>query len=148
MSALFSAVASILVLAGLAWATRRLLRLPVCPICIGVAGTWLWMLIARELGIAVDTAMLAILLGGSVAGIAFQLEKYLSPARSPALWKALSLPAGFAAAYGIAAQQWLVFALSSVVSVLLAGLFFSRPAVPQPASETVEDLKRRMQQCC
>lgn len=41
----------------------------------------------------------AMLLGGSVAGIAYQVEQRLPLERSPLLWKILFIPAGFVAAY-------------------------------------------------
>jgi len=80
------AVVSVLGITALAWAARRLLAAPVCPICAGVAGTWLWMLAGRELGYAADATVLAILLGATVAGSAYQLEKRLPPGRSRLLW--------------------------------------------------------------
>src|SRR3990172_8674039 len=92
MTAILATTFSILAISGVAWAAKRMLRVPVCPICLGVGGTWLWMLIGRSLGYAVDATMLAILLGGSVAGIAYQLERRLPQGRSPLLWKILFIP--------------------------------------------------------
>jgi len=106
MAAILITTLSILAIAGAAWAAKKWLRVPLCPICLGVGGTWLWMLIGRSLGYSVDAAMLSILLGGSVVGIAFQVERRLPQGRSPLLWKTLFIPAGFAAAYALAAAQW------------------------------------------
>ena len=143
-----AATVSILAISGLAWAAKKLLRVPLCPICLGVGGTWLWMMIGRSLGYAVDATMLSILLGGSVAGIAYQVEKRLPPGRSPLLWKTLFIPAGFLAAYGLAASQWALFGVTSGVLVLLTA-FFLLPASAQGAeNETVEELKKKMQNCC
>ena len=44
--AIILAVASIVVITVATSAVRKLLPFRVCPICTGVAGTWLWMLIA------------------------------------------------------------------------------------------------------
>ena len=104
---------SILAIAAAAWAAKKLLRIPVCPICFGVGGTWLWMVIGRSLGYAVDASMLSILLGASVAGIAYQVEKRLPRGRSPLLWKTLFIPCGFVAAYALASPQWTLFAVTS-----------------------------------
>lgn len=148
MTAILTTTLSILAISGLAWAANRWLRVAVCPICLGVGGTWLWMLIGRSLGYAVDPTMLSILLGGSVVGIAYQLERRLPRGRSPLLWKALFIPAGFVAVYALAASQWTLFAVMSVVLVLLTAYFLVPPATSGEQSETVEELKKKMQRCC
>lgn len=148
MTAIPTTIFSILAITGLGWAAKKMLRIPVCPICLGVGGTWLWMVIGRSLGYAVDTTMLAILLGGSVAGIAYQIEKRLPQGRSPLLWKTLFIPAGFVAAYALAAPQWALFAMVSVALVLLTAFFLLPPGASGEASDTVEELKKKMQNCC
>jgi len=148
MTAILTTTFSILAIAGLAWAVKKMLRVAICPICLGVGGTWLWMVIGRSLGYAVDTTMLAILLGGSVAGIAYQLEKRLPQGRSPLLWKTLFIPAGFAAAYALALPQWTLFAMVSVALVLFTAFFLLPPGGAGEESETVEELKRKMRECC
>jgi len=148
MTSILVAISSIFAIAGAAWAARRLSRIPVCPICIGVAGTWLWMLIARSLGYAVDTTILSMLLGGSVVGIAYLVEKRLPQGRSPLLWKTLFIPVGFVAAYGLATTQWILFAVTGAVLVSLAAFFLAQSAASGAPSETVEELKKKMQQCC
>lgn len=148
MTVILTTTVSIFAIAGLAWAAKKLLRAPVCPICLGVGGTWLWMVIARSFGHAVDPAMLAILLGGSVAGIAYQVEKRLPQGRSPLLWKTLFIPAGFVAAYGIAVSQWALFGVTGGALVVLTVFFLVSPGASVEPSETVEELKRKMKQCC
>jgi ABC-type proline/glycine betaine transport system permease subunit len=148
MTALLTATVSILAISGVAWAAKKRLRAPVCPICLGVGGTWLWMVIGRSLGYAVDSSMLAILLGGSVVGIAYQVERRLPQGRSPLLWKTLFTPAGFVAAYALVEPHWILFAVTSAALVLLSVFFLVPPAAREEQSETVEDLKKKMQQCC
>lgn len=148
MTAILATIFSILAISGMGWAAKKMLRIPLCPICFGVGATWLWMLVARSLGHAVDTTILAILLGGSVAGIAYQVEKRLPPGRSALAWKTLFIPPGFVAAYALAAPQWILFALTSVALVLLTAFFLLPPAAAGEQSETVEELKKKMQQCC
>ena len=93
---------SILGIAALVWTVNRLSKTLWCPICVGVAGTWLWMIVARYAGVSIDPTMLAILLGGSVAGTAYLLEKHLPQDRSKLLWKTLFIPIGFIASlYGM-----------------------------------------------
>lgn len=136
------------VLALLAWLAGKVSRLPVCPVCVGVAGTWLWMLGARLGGFAVDSTMLAILLGASAVGIAQWIENRMPLGRSPLLWKALALPAGFAAAYGLAAELWFVAAAATAALALLVALFLRprRAAAGDPA--VIAQLEERMKKCC
>lgn len=139
---------SILAIAVVVWLATLALRVRLCPICLGVGGTWLWLLGARFLELGVDTSMLPILLGGSVAGTAYLLEKHLPAGRSGLLWKTLFIPIGFVAAYGLAAPHWGVFAGASVALLVLGGIFFR----PQPSrgedSAVVANLKQRMKDCC
>ena len=148
MSTILLTIASIFAIAGLAWTAKRLLRVPLCPICLGVGGTWLWMLLARELGYAVDATMLAILLGGSVAGIAYLVEKRLPRGRSALLWKTLFIPPGLVAAYALALAHWVLLGTMSVALILLTAYFLIAPDASSVQSETVEELKKKMQECC
>lgn len=148
MTIVLVTIASILALAGLAWAAGRLLRIPLCPICTGVAGTWLWMLVARHFGFAVDTAMLSTLLGGSVAGLAYQLEKRLASGCSPLLWKTLFIPAGFAAVYALAQAHWALLAAALLVLVLLTAYFLVPRGRAAASSAAVQDLESKMKNCC
>jgi len=148
MTAILATTASILAITGVAWAAKRLLRLPLCPICLGVGGTWLWMVAAREFGYTVDATMLAILLGGSVAGIAYQVEKRLPAGRSALLWKTLFIPLGFVAAYALAAPRWALLGTVSVALLVLTAFFMMAPGAPTAESEQVEELKKKMQECC
>lgn len=139
---------SILVITGLAWLARKILPFSICPICVGVAGTWLWMLTGRLAGLEVDTSMLAILLGGSVVGIGDQLEKHLPQGRSPLLWKMLFLTIGFVAAYGLAVAHWRFLAMAIIALLLLTALFFMPRHQPEKNNAVVEKLKEDMKKCC
>jgi len=142
------AVVSIFALAGLAWLAGKALRFPLCPICFGVAGTWLWMLGARFAGFPVDATMLAVLLGASVVGIAAQLETRLPRGCSPLLWKTLTLPVGFIAAYGLVAERWIVAAIAVSALVLLAALFLLPRRLAGTDEAVVKKLEQEMKKCC
>lgn len=148
MTIILITIVSILAITGLAWLTRKILPFPICPICVGVAGTWLWMLAGRLAGLEFDISMLAILLGGSVVGIADQLEKHLPQGRSPLLWKTLFLPAGFVAAYGLAVPHWNLLAMAMVALLLLTTIFFVPRRQPEQNNAVVEKLKEDMKKCC
>jgi len=139
---------SILAITGFAWLAGKILPFRVCPICVGVAGTWIWMLAARLAGFAFDASMLAILLGGSVVGLAYQLETHLPQGRSPLLWKTLFLPIGFVAAHGLAAPQWSLLAMAVAALLLLTAVFFMPRRHAEKYSAAVEKLEREMKKCC
>lgn len=148
MNAVAPALVSIWLLAGLAWLARRTLRLSVCPICVGVAGTWLWMLVGRQFGIGVDTSMLPLLLAGSVVGIAYQLDRYLPAGRSVALFKSVAIPLGLAAAYALEQSLWGLLAAMVAALLVVAAALFRSAGQAAPASDAVEALKKQMKQCC
>jgi len=148
MEPLLIALASILAIAAAAWAARRWLGAPVCPLCVGVGGTWLWLLAARELGFAIDTTVLAVLLGGSVAGLAGQLEKRLPAARSPLAWKALFIPPGFVVAHALVTQRWLLAAGVALALAALSAWVLAAPRAEREDSEQVDALTRKMKNCC
>lgn len=147
MTTILAAIASMLALTALAWLARKASRWPVCPICVGVAGTWLWLLVARTAGLAVEPAVLAMLLGASVLGGAQWVEARLPAGRSPLLWKALALPAGFAAAYGLVAQRWIEATLAALALAVLAAMFV-RPRGARGDAAVVAQLEERMKKCC
>ena len=139
---------SILVLTGLAWLASRGLRVSVCPICIGVGGTWLWMIGARLAGFAIDATMLAVLIGGSVVGVAYQIEKRLPQGRSQLLCKTLCFPAGFAAAYAIVVEHWGLALTAGVLLALLSALFLLPHRFSRTDDESVGKLEKQMKECC
>lgn len=148
VTTILAVLASIWAIAGLAWVARGRLSFPVCPICVGVGGTWLWMASARHFGLAIDASMLAVLVGGSVVGIAYQLERRLPEGRSPLAWKALFMPAGFVAAYGLAAAHWILFTAGAIGLALVALVFLRGPRAPESRSAAVEKLEEQMKRCC
>ncbi len=159
---------SILAITGLTWLLNRILPFKICPICAGVSLTWLWMLAAKFLGYEIDLLILAMLMGGSVVGIAYQIEKKLlarrslaRPAepwrsggeggpdgRSPLLWKTLFIPVGFVAAYGILMQWWSVFLVSIIFLLQIAFIFLSPKKESRGRNQKVGELEEKMKNCC
>ncbi len=143
---------SILAITGLLWLLNRIQAFKICPICAGVSGTWLWMLAAKFLGFQIDLIIPAMLMGGSVVGIAYQLEKKLPAASSgwqtPLLLKTLFIPAGFIAAYGILVQWWIVFLVALVFLLLASFLFLFSGNKPSSQKEAVKELEKKMKDCC
>ena len=148
VTTIIATLASVWAIAILAWAAGKRLPFAVCPICVGVGGTWLWMAGARLAGLSVDPAMLAVLLGGSAVGIAYALEKRLPPRRSPVLWKALFIPTGFVAAFGVAVPHWLALVAGLAGLSLLALVFLLSKRTGEASSAAVESIEEQMKRCC
>lgn len=149
------AAASIFILTAAVRLAGKLLPVKVCPICAGVSLTWLWILTGIYLGkleALLWMPIAAVALGGSVVGIAYQLEKRLprenNSWRTPLLWKSLFIPPGFAAAYGLAAQSWIAAAAGAALAAIAASVFFARRTQSGPKDATVADLEEKMKECC
>lgn len=148
MTSLLIAIVSMFALGLLGWLAGKVSRLPVCPVCVGVAGTWLWMIAARFTGFAVDTTLLGILMGASVVGFAQAIETRLPPGRSTLAWKALALPAGILAAAGIAGEHWGLAGAAGAALALLAAMALRQQDAGRSDSAVVSELEERMKKCC
>ncbi len=144
-------IASILGITAFVRLVNRVLPLRICPICAGVSGTWLGLIAAYFLGYPIDLIIPALLMGGSVVGIAYQLEKKLLAEsagwRSPLLWKMLFIPAGFVAAYGILVQQWSIL-IAALIFLLWLSFLFIAPRTNVNKNKKVEELEEKMKNCC
>jgi hypothetical protein len=69
--------------------------------------------------------------------------------RSAKLWKALALPLGCAAAYGVVVEQWVLAGAGLLLLAALAALF-RLPAARASAADAavVSQLEERMKKCC
>jgi hypothetical protein len=122
-------------------------RFAICPVCVAVAGTWIAMVFARFLGLAIDPVLLAVLIGASAVGITDAIERRLPPRRSPALSKLILLPPGLVAAYGVATGQWAMAAFG--VGLFAVGMaFFLRPVSSPRDEAAVRRLEEQMKRCC
>ncbi len=126
----------------------------VCPICVGVSGTWTWILIGIYFG-SLETEnwklMAAILMGGSVVGIAYQLAVKIRPEKVMA-WKVLFIPAGFILAYNLIYFSWVYLTLSAAIIFLLLLIFLIWPVSSivhsKNNSQNIEGLEDKMKNCC
>ena len=140
-------IASILSITLLVFWVNRLKLVPitVCPVCAGVSGTWLWMLAAYYLQFSLPEWVLTMLMGGSVVGIAYTLEKKIPSGKSLLLWKTLFIPAGFATVYGIVFVQWKAL-IPAVLAIGFTVLyFFSRDG---KNNKKVDYLEEKLKDCC
>lgn len=122
MIILVIAILSIFLLAGVAWLVKWISNIAViCPVCVGVSGTWLWIVAGMYFGwLEAESWKLiaALAMGGSVVGIAYQAEKRLASRCSPMLWKMLFIPTGFVLAYSILSWWWTGVAVSAALCVV------------------------------
>ena len=143
-------VASILGITVLVRLAEKILPFKVCPICAGVFLTWTGMLTANFLGYQVPLVIPAFLMGGTVVGIAYQLEKKYSASSTDArlLLKALFIPAGFVAAYGILLQLWAAALLAIAFLFLISLVFLSPNGKADPHGSATEEIEKKMKDCC
>jgi|SRR3989338_4466661 len=150
--AIFTAITSIFVITALIWGLNKILPFKICPICAGVAGTWLWIVVGIYVGL-LETEnwrlIAAIAMGGSIVGIAYQTEKHLAENRSPFAWKILFIPTGFIAAYGIISLQLTAFVAAIILLGALALRFIKKPRRQAAQNgKKIEELKNKMENCC
>lgn len=156
---LFIVIGSIFAIAGIAWLANKILPLRfrsgrafrICPICAGVAGTWLWMLGGMFIGVLPASnfqLLTSILMGGSVVGIAYQIEKRLL-AGYTMLFKLLFIPAGFIAVYSFLSYRWFVLVPAMVFLAIVAWGFLNGAGNDKNRKgKAVGELEKKMEDCC
>jgi len=149
---LTTTLASIGALTALAWALRRAVLPRLCPLCTGVAGTWIGLLAAHGAGVALDLRLPALLLGGSVVGLAGLGETALA-GRAPGAvlaWKTAFVVAGFATAYALLLPVWPGVAAGAALLAALLWLPWRRsPAsLPDAGPSRRQELVAQLKNCC
>ena len=141
-------IISIFIIGFLVWLANHFLPFRICPICAGVSGTWIWLLTGYFMGYQIDLIIPAMLMGGSVVGLAFQLGEKLDHGKSLILWKTLFIPTGFVLAYSILFKEWLVFFVILVFLLVITYLFLSKDGSKKLDKEKIDELKNKMDKCC
>ena len=152
------AILLILLITLAVWGLSKAIAIKICPACVGVSGTWLLLMLGVLTGILDPNrwvGIIAILMGGSVAGIAFQGEKSIKWAQNNQVWwKLLVMLPGFLAVYGAVNYiNWGTFAFAIVALGLVMYAFFlrkkSEPHVPHPTdSSGVQKIEKGLEECC
>ena len=140
-------IISVIVVAGVVWLANKILPFTICPICAGVFLTWVWLIGAHIAGYQIDLIIPALLMGGSVVGVVYQLEKKFRdlPVGRVLLWKILFIPTGFVVAYGILERLPAVFLLA-VIFLFLASLLLIRKT--NTHNKAIDGLEKKMEECC
>ena len=126
----------------------ELIPLKICPICAGVSTTWLVLLILMFGGYEIEPIVPGILMGASISGIAYSLDKFTEH-RSTLFGKTIILSAGFAAVYSILEQRittagYLLVALA----VFIYFYYFARKTAIKEEKAKVRELEEKMKNCC
>jgi len=150
---------SIVVIIGFVWLLNKILPFKVCPICAGVSLTWFWLtvgLLSGWLSVISYQLIVAILMGGTVVGIAYQGEKRFKWAEENIFrFKVPVVILGFILVYlALNNLSWVSFAVEAVILTALVYLFFISPQrkrginIHERSPGVVEDLEEEMKNCC
>lgn len=128
------------------------MKFNVCTVCVIVSGTWLALSFAVAFGYlssAVFVLPIAILMGGTVVGLAYQGEKVNNWAqRHFILWKLAVMLTGFSVVYlAVANLSRLMVLLEFVLMVLVAILLFRDKSAEQSNQRAI-GLEEKLKKCC
>lgn len=135
---------------------NKFLPFKICALCAGVSGAWVLLTLAILTGISPAESYLPVitlLMGGTVAGIAYQAERTFGWQGEKSFWlKFAIIVIGFYLAHIAAgALSWPVFVLEIAALTTLIYLFFVRRgagAELKPHSQRVKELEEKMKNCC
>lgn len=132
--------------------SQRLPQLKVCAICYAVSLTWLALLGLFLTHSSIDPLLIAILMGQSVVGLMYQLEKWFGQQRWPGfylvrLWLILG---GIAFTYLLLIRNWPWFWLATSVSFVLGILliFYLTSLAAKPDDKNPSAWRNRLDNCC
>lgn len=148
MSTILIALLSIWFITFCAYLAKKVIHfVPICPICVGVSSTWILLLIARQFDLfVVDIIVPAILMGGSVVGIAYQADRLLPNSNNSLTWKIFFIPFGFLFVYSFLVSSWSYLLLSLVLIFLTVAWFWNDKS--GASSSSVKTLEDKMKNCC
>lgn len=145
-------IISIFVISGTAALINKILPFRICPICAGVAGTWLWIFGGMFVGVLPASNFqlpTAILMGGSVVGIAYQIERRLFAGRSEILFKLFFIPVGFIAVYGLLLSRYALAGSAIAILAMIALLFLKTRIGKEPDKDKrIKEIEKQMENCC
>ncbi|MBI5140007.1 MAG: hypothetical protein HZA94_00980 [Candidatus Vogelbacteria bacterium] len=152
-------LSSILIVTFSARAVSRLSSWNICPVCVGVSLTWIVMFIGMSffwLPVTEFQLPTAILMGGSIVGIAYKLEGNLRSGRSQLVWKTLFMTTGFGLSYELVSFDWPSALFALVVLAVILYLFIDMTksnrlqsrSLLHGSGEKVEKLVEEMKKGC
>lgn len=138
---------------------NRLLPFKVCPICAGVSGTWLLIVLGITAGLLPleeFRSLVLLLMGATVAGIAYQGEnKFKFSQKSIWHWKVPVIAGGLLVFWWLSLfVNWWTFVLELILVSVSAYLFFIRPeqnkfkSREDKISPAKEEIEKKLDECC
>ncbi len=136
---------------------NKFLPFSICALCAGVSGAWILMTLAVLADFApVDLYLpvITLLMGGTVAGIAYQAEKKFNWRGEKSFWFRFAvIVAGFYLAHiAIGALSWSTFVIEIVFLTMLVYVFFVRKNSGsenlKKHSAKAEKLEDELKNCC
>lgn len=132
---------------------NKITRWKICVVCAGVSLTWLTLTALMLVGFLSTVFYLlpiAILMGGTVVGIAFQGEKRFKWAKNLFYWKAPVVIIGFIIAYLLLVNiSWNTFAVELALLGFLTYFLFLQPSAGKsPQGEAIGELEEKLKDCC
>lgn len=154
-------ILSILAITGLVWLINKILPFKICPICVGVSGTWIWILAGISSGqLPAENWILlaAMAMGGTVVGIAYQGEKRFDWAKQSIFrFRVPIMVIGFPAAYWVVNNVgWVSLAAALAILSPVFYLYFIAPYGNKPqgkiqggnGAEKIAELEEKLKSCC
>ncbi len=150
------AIASILVITGLTRLINKKLPFKVCPICAGVSGAWFLMTIGMLSGWLSVTGyqlVVAILMGGTVVGIAYQGEKVFQWAEENIFrFRVPAIVLGFILVYvALRNLSWLALVAEGIILFIVTYVYFIAPYKRGRHGSNLKEVRKleeEMENCC
>lgn len=144
---------SILCIAGIAWVFSKKTGKTICFVCAGVAGTWLIFAIARLNGYATDSLMTGILMGGSVVGLMYQIERNAFRGYIPPILKIFFVITGFISVYTFLQYFWSAFFIAAGSLILIGhsmhrGTYIFSNSSKENEKSHAKEIAEKMKNCC
>ena len=133
--------------------TSNGMKINICPICVVVSGIWLILSAGVAWGyLASEQFMIpvAILMGGSVMGIAYQGEKkFIWASTHSLIWKIIIIFSGMPAAYLFVVNLSKPMVVTEFILLIIIAYFFFIKRLKQPGRlHTISQIEKQMEQCC
>lgn len=107
---------------------KKLFKVNMCPICGACMTTWIVLLLLKTFDVTkIENEVLAMLMGGTVIGMMFQLEKAFKGSKIKKFWivRILMVTFGYLLVYAIVTEKIFLMGISLgfVISVIIIILF-------------------------
>jgi hypothetical protein len=142
---------SIFLITGTAWLVKRYLSINICPICAGVFLTWfilLALMLTGKISAFVFQMPIALLMGGSVVGIAYKLESKIKKNKSILLFKVLFILFGFGLAYSLVLFNLISIIIFTILLMSSVFSFLNFKNIDSKPNKDIDELIDKMKNCC